>query len=103
MKKFKVLISICAFLFICILCTEVFAFPPSGSTLYDGIDVSEWQGNINFEGVKNSGIEVVYIRASEGFNYTDPYYFKNYNGAKQYGLKVGFYHYVTARNTRRSS
>ena len=58
MKKFKVLISICAFLFVCILCTEVFAFPPSGSTLYDGIDVSEWQGEIDWERVIDSEIRI---------------------------------------------
>lgn len=80
-------------------CVPVLGFGPSGTT-YHGIDVSEWQGSISYESVKNSGIEVVYIRTSEGFNYTDPYFLKNYNGAKQYGLKVGFYHYLTARNTR---
>ena len=98
MKKFKVLISICAFLFVCILCTEVFAFPPSGSTLYDGIDVSEWQGEIDWERVIDSGIRIAYIRASEGSNYIDPDAMRNYYGAKENGIKVGFYHYLTARN-----
>ena len=102
MLKKLVACLLLTYIFLLYSCAYVFAFGPSGK-IYRGIDVSEWQGNINFEGVKNSGIEVVYIRASEGFNYTDTYYFKNYNGAKQYGLKVGFYHYVTARNTRRSS
>lgn len=88
-----------AYVFLLYLCVPVFGFGPFGNT-YRGIDVSEWQGNIDYESVKGSGIEVVYIRASEGFNYTDPYYLRNYNGAKQNGLKVGFYHYLTARNTR---
>ena len=74
------------------------AFLPSSSATYNGIDVSEWQGQINFEGVKNSGIEVVYIRASEGYGYKDPDALRNYEGAKQNGLKVGFYHYLTAMN-----
>lgn len=86
------------YIFLLYTCVPVLGFGPSGNT-YRGIDVSEWQGSINYESVKNSGIEVVYIRASEGFNYTDPYYLRNYNGAKQNGLKVGFYHYLTARNT----
>lgn len=77
----------------------VFALEPSSSNIYRGIDVSEWQGNIDYSQVKNAGIEVVYIRASEGFNYTDPYYLRNYNGAKENEIKVGFYHYLTARNT----
>ena len=76
-----------------------FAFGPSSSTIYQGIDVSSWQGNIDFASVKNSGIEIVYIKSSEGSNYIDPYFERNYQNAKANGLKVGFYHYVTARNT----
>ena len=74
-----------------------FALPPSGSELYRGIDVSEWQGAIDFSRVRQSGIQVVYIRYSLGSDYTDPYFRRNYEGAKAQGLKVGFYHYVTAR------
>lgn len=100
MKKFKVLVSFFTFIFICIMCTKVLAFPPSSSTLYDGIDVSEWQGEINWEEVSSSGIKIVYIRASEGNNYQDPDALRNYNGAKENGIKVGFYHYLTATNER---
>jgi len=76
---------------------EVQAFPASSTVRYDGIDVSEWQGEIDFAEVYESGIEVVYIRASEGNGYKDPYYLRNYEGAKDNGIKVGFYHYLTAR------
>ncbi len=79
--------------------TFCFAFPASSSTIYDGIDVSEWQGSIDFSSVKNSGIDVVYIRSSEGSNYIDPYFRDNYENAKDNDLKVGFYHYLTARST----
>lgn len=98
MKKFRLLISICTFIFICTLCVDVAAFSPSSSTLYDGIDVSEWQGEIDWEEVRNAGIRVAYIRASEGDNYIDPDAMRNYEGAKSNGIKVGFYHYLTARN-----
>lgn len=77
----------------------VFAFPPSSDDIYAGIDVSEWQGRINYEEVARSGIKVVYIRASEGTDYIDPYFRENYENAKANGLKTGFYHYVTARTT----
>jgi len=76
---------------------EVQAFPASSEIQYDGIDVSEWQGKIDFAKVKEAGIEIVYIRASEGDGYKDPYYLRNYEGAKDNGIKVGFYHYLTAR------
>lgn len=74
----------------------VFAFPPSDEKIYQGIDVSEWQGEIDFREVASSGIEVVYIRASEGTNYIDPYFKENYEQAKENGLRTGFYHFLTA-------
>ncbi len=55
-----------------------------------GIDVSNWQGNINFKSVKNEGIEVVYIKATEGDYFKDSYAKQNYERAKAEGLKVGF-------------
>ncbi|MDA3731330.1 LysM peptidoglycan-binding domain-containing protein [Niameybacter massiliensis] len=69
---------------------------PSSNTLYNGIDVSEWQGNIDFSQVKDSGIDIVYIRTGEGSNYIDAYFNTNYKNAKAAGLNIGFYHYVTA-------
>lgn len=77
----------------------VFAFGPSSSTIYQGIDVSSWQGTINFAQVKNAGIDIVYIKSSEGRSYIDPYFERNYQNAKANDLEVGFYHYVTARTT----
>ncbi len=74
------------------------ALPPSGGTIYQGIDVSQWQGKIDFAAVKSAGIQVVYIRSSLGGDYTDPMFRQNYENAKAQGLKVGFYHYVTASN-----
>lgn len=78
---------------------SVLAFPPSNDELYEGIDVSEWQGEINFKEVAESGIDIVYIRASEGTDYIDSYFRENYEEAKANGLKTGFYHFVTATNT----
>ncbi|KGR79220.1 hypothetical protein CD29_07710 [Ureibacillus manganicus DSM 26584] len=71
---------------------------PEGTTEYRGIDVSRHQEDIDFEAVANAGIEVVYIKSSEGIDWIDPYFEKNYDGAKAAGLKVGFYHYVNARS-----
>lgn len=60
--------------------------------------MSAFQGEIDYSRVKNSGIEVVYIKASEGTTLEDPFFRTNYNNAKNNGLKVGFYHFVRARN-----
>lgn len=98
MKKRK---FIYVFLLICVFIMQpiCLAFGPSELPLYRGIDVSIWQGQINYERVKEDGIEVVYIRSSEGSSYVDPYYLRNYNNAKANGLKIGFYHYLTATTT----
>ena len=64
----------------------------------DGIDVSHWAGKINFHKVKEAGIRIVYIKATQGNNIVDPEFERNYRDADREGLCVGFYHYVTARN-----
>lgn len=76
---------------------EVFALPADPGEQQEGIDVSQWQGNIDFEQVAASGVRAVYIRSSMGSGYVDPYFEQNYDRAKEAGLHVGFYHYVTAR------
>ena len=94
----KLILIICLFL-ACIFVSsfeKVLAFPASSSEIYAGIDVSEWQGNIDFTEVKNSGIDIVYIKSSEGTRYIDPYFRTNYNSAKENGLNIGFYHFMTA-------
>ncbi len=75
-----------------------FATTFSGNEIYNGIDVSNWQGYINYEAVKNAGIDIVYIKSSQGENIVDSYFKINYNNAKVNGLKVGFYHFLTAKN-----
>lgn len=67
-----------------------------------GIDVSEWQGNINWEKVKAAGVDYVMIRAgfrgtSSGIVKPDKRAGEYYAGAKAAGLKVGFYFYSQAR------
>lgn len=63
-----------------------------------GIDISHWQGIVNFNKVRDSGVQAVYIKATEGLNYIDPSLKQFYQGAKATGLKVGFYHFFRAKN-----
>ena len=76
----------------------IYALAPQSELRYEGIDVSDWQGYIDYKQVKNSGIDIVYIKASQGNNIKDPYFEINYENAKANGLKVGFYHFLTAVN-----
>lgn len=61
-----------------------------------GIDISHWNGNIDFDRVKASGIDFVIIKAGGsdyGF-YTDKMFKTNYEKAKAAGLNVGAYYFV---------
>lgn len=58
-----------------------------------GIDISRHNGDIDFKKVAKSGIEFVFIKASEGVNHRDSLFQKNIEGAKKAGLKVSAYHY----------
>lgn len=101
MKKILKLLSIVIMLTVATIYTmptKVLAFGPSSNEIYNGIDVSGYQGNIDFEKVKNDGIEIVYMKSSEGTNYIDSKFEQNYKRARDAGLKIGFYHYVTARS-----
>lgn len=73
------------------------SFDPHGTKRYVGIDVSKWQGEIDYAKVKAAGVEIVYMRAGQGSNYVDPYFKRNYDNATAQGLCTGFYHFVTAR------
>lgn len=59
-----------------------------------GIDISNNDGNIDFIKVISDGVEVAYIKATEGTTYVDGYLETYYSKAKQVGLKVGFYHFL---------
>ena len=59
-----------------------------------GIDISRWNGIIDFKAVKASGVSFVIIRAggSNGGFYKDPMFETNYKCAKTVGLNVGAYY-----------
>lgn len=66
-------------------------------TPYYGIDVSFYQGSIDFNAVSDAGIQVVYIRAGASPSRTDLRFDANYQRARDAGLHIGFYFYLTAR------
>lgn len=70
-----------------------------------GMDVSKWQGTIDWQKVKKAGIEFAILRASYGDgtsrfknNGRDEQFERNYQEAKKVGIPVGAYHYCYARN-----
>ncbi|WP_051525909.1 GH25 family lysozyme [Butyrivibrio proteoclasticus] len=68
-----------------------------------GIDVSKWNGNIDWAAVKNSGINFVIIRcgyrgSSAGALIEDPTFKRNIQGAQKAGIRVGVYFFTQAVN-----
>lgn len=64
-------------------------------TYIEGIDVSRWQGTIDWSKVAADGKTFACLRATVGDYYTDPQFETYYAGAKAAGLKVSAYHVVT--------
>ena len=58
-----------------------------------GIDISKHNGNVDFKQLAADSLSFVFIKATEGNEYVDPTFHRNYALAKQAGLKVGAYHY----------
>lgn len=71
------------------------ALPPAASaqTQLNGIDVSNYQGTINWASVKNAGYSFAFAKATEGHTYKDPPFAANWAGMKAAGLIRGAYHY----------
>lgn len=68
---------------------------------FKGIDVSKWQGTINWKKVKDSGINFSIIREGYGRknpNQIDKKFKENINGAKSVGIYTGVYHYSYAES-----
>ena len=74
---------------------------PSTATLIHGIDVSKYQGQINWTQVKNDGIDFAFIKvAGRGYGtgklYYDTWYKENLKNAYLAGVKVGAYFFSQA-------
>ena len=61
-----------------------------------GIDVSHYQGSIDWAKVKAAGIRFAYVKASQGADFTDPRLFANVAGAAAAGIPIGLYHVFVA-------
>ncbi|PLC16943.1 hypothetical protein BV582_05160 [Bacillus paralicheniformis] len=59
-----------------------------------GIDVSHWQGNINWKKVAGDGIKFAFIKATEGTTLKDNKFVTNISGANAVGIKTGAYHFA---------
>ncbi len=58
-----------------------------------GIDISKWQGNIDWQKVKADGYSFAFAKATEGTTYVDPTFQANWQGMEAAGLVRGAYHF----------
>jgi lysozyme len=58
------------------------------------LDVSNWQGEVNWPRVKQDGIGLAFVKATEGGDYTDPTFARNRREAEALGIRIGAYAFV---------
>jgi lysozyme len=58
-----------------------------------GIDVSKWQGTIDWDKVSKSTSFAI-IKSTEGSSYKDPMFIRNRDEARRVGIAHGFYHFA---------
>jgi lysozyme len=76
--------------------TDLHAYPATRSAEFavHGIDVSKYQGDIDWTAVKDAGVDFAFIKATEGGDNADPKFQRNWEGARAAGIPHGAYHFV---------
>jgi GH25 family lysozyme M1 (1,4-beta-N-acetylmuramidase) len=59
-----------------------------------GVDVSSYQGNVDWQPLWDAGNRFAYVKASEGINYVNPNFPQQYNGSFDVGMIRGAYHFA---------
>lgn len=60
-----------------------------------GVDVSNWQGEIDWPTLAAQDIGFAFIKATEGSDFVDRRFAENWSGAQQTGLRTGVYHFFS--------
>jgi lysozyme len=66
----------------------------SDQALLAGIDVSHFQGEVDWAGVAGTGVRFAFIKATEGLDDVDPRFAQNWQGSRAAGLLRGAYHFL---------
>jgi GH25 family lysozyme M1 (1,4-beta-N-acetylmuramidase) len=77
-----------------VLLTSLAAMAATSLAFADGIDVSHWQGSINWPKVKAAGMQFAFMKATESTTYTDTAFATNWAGAASVGMYRGAYHFA---------
>jgi lysozyme len=91
-----VLIALCAAVAFT-LCYRVYQLDYQSFKNYPvrGVDVSSYQGDIDWDTLSRQNIRFVFIKATEGSTHTDPNFSRNFKAALGTSLRVGAYHFFS--------
>ncbi len=64
-----------------------------------GLDLSAYQGNVDFDALYDQGMAFVYIKATEGSDFIDPKFETNWANAQDSKMYAGAYHFVSFRSS----
>ena len=73
----------------------IFNYPSKEKYKIRGIDVSAYQGNIDWNILSNQEIDFAFIKATEGSSFVDEKFKENYENAIKTNLKIGAYHFFS--------
>ena len=102
-KKLKaILITAAALVLTCIVICACLYFgiihinhPELKGYKVKGVDVSSYQGDIDWDVLSSQGIEFAYIKATEGSSTVDRFFEANWKGASDTDLRIGAYHFFS--------
>lgn len=60
-----------------------------------GVDVSHYQGEIDWNALREQGVRFAYIKATEGSSHVDGRFLENARGAREAGVPAGAYHFFS--------
>lgn len=75
--------------------TWFYVRPDAGGYAVHGVDVSHYQGEIDFDALAAQGMRFAFIKATEGSTWVDEYLEKNLAGVQTAPMRPGFYHFFS--------
>lgn len=103
MKKKKLFIVFLLFLTGSVITTGVLFYhgilwfhnPSRSAYPVQGVDVSSYQGEIDWEVLSKQDISFAFMKATEGSGFQDPYFASNWENASKTDLRIGAYHFFS--------
>ena len=95
-KKYYLQVFVLTFLCCTFPLRAASAGPVAQVPLAQGIDVSSWQGSIDWVRVKSSGVQFAYLRIGPVYGCPDSYFERNASECERLGIPYGIYYYSYA-------